>query len=173
MAEILSDGVRSVTSDDTSARDYSGMNRGYGYGEGFGSLAFHQSEWQNEQVRDLLAAVGRSELASEKLGAATSLAIEKVGNQGRTDALTFANQGAVERMTHFNATQVAIEKVSAANALSAAVNTAAIQASIAECCCELKELVRDQVGSVLDRISADRIRSLELQLLSTQPAVKA
>ncbi len=136
MAEIISDGVRSVTSDDTSSRDYSGLGRGYGYGE---NLPYHMAQWQGEQVRDLLSADAKTEIAVEKTGAATSLAIEKIGSAGilenQKNAFALALQANLIDSRRDNATGFA------ANALAHATNTAAIQAAIAHCCCELKEAI--------------------------------
>lgn len=136
MSEIISDGVRSVTSDDTSARDYSGYGRGY-----HENLPFHMSQWQNEQVRDLLHADAKTEIAVEKTGAANSLAIEKVGAASVLEAQKHAFALALQ--ANLIEARRDMNTGFAAAALAACTNTAAIQAALAECCCEIKGLIRE------------------------------
>lgn len=83
-----------------------------------------------QSAADLERSVGRSELATEKIGAAVQLAVEKIG---------------------------------AASALAIAQNTARLEAQLAECCCEMKELVRDdgqKTRALVESIQASNLAIL-------------
>jgi len=165
MAEIITDGTRSVTSDDASARDYSGRG-GYGYGG-------HPNHYDNVVATSLN---GRAaELAVEKTGAATMLGIQvAAGALGvQNEKTSAASLLAVEKTAAATllaisvsnaATNLAIEKVAAAAELSAERNRNAITMQLAECCCELKELVRAEGGATREKMDTNRIRELELAL---------
>lgn len=78
-------------------------------------------------------------LATEKVAAAINLAVEKIGS----------------------ATSLAVEKTAAASQLQAAQNHALALAQAAECCCEIKELVREEAGrtrDLINTIESNRVR---------------
>jgi len=105
------------------------------------------SDFFSTALRDLDVAVertGRStELAVEKLGAANQLAVEKTAAATQlASKLDFAN------------TQNLLISGFKDGRYDAAVNTAAVQATLAECCCEIKELVREDGGKTRELIQA-------------------
>lgn len=63
------------------------------------------------------------------------------------------------------ATQLAIERTAAAAALAHCQNTAALQAAIAECCCEVKELIRAEADK-----TRETVRDIELHRTQTELA---
>ncbi len=86
------------------------------------------SEWANERTRDLIDRVRNAELATEKTGAATILAIEKTA--------------------------------------------AAAALALKDCCCELKETVReqgDQTRALVSQIDRERLQA-RLAVLETLAA---
>lgn len=90
----------------------------------------------NQDLSHDVAAVG---VAIERNGAANSLATEKTAA----------------------ATALAIEKTAAASALEGHKNTATLAAQLAECCCEIKELVRAEACTtreLINSVEAGRIR---------------
>lgn len=78
------------------------------------------------------------EVNVEKSGRATELAVEKTGA----------------------ANQLAVALASREAALAAATNTAAILAAQAECCCEIKELIRAENTATRDLINANTVTAL-------------
>lgn len=98
-----------------------------------------EAEHQRDAIHDVEVAVEKigqaAELATEKTAAAINLAVEKTGA----------------------ATTLAIEKTGAAQALAAAQNTSEIRRDLASCCCEIKELVREEHNR-----TRELVNSLEL-----------
>lgn len=80
------------------------------------------------------------------------------------------------------ASELATEKTAAAinvamvtgfkdGALAAATNTAAILAAQAACCCELKELIREEANETRDLINALNTQNLQAQLAESKSEV--
>lgn len=107
----------------------------------------HGQRFESEHLRDAIQDVA---LAVEKVGAAGQLTSEKLGA---------ATQLAIEKTAA--ASILATEKTAAAAQLFAAQNHAAALAQAAECCCEIKELVREEAGRTRDlvnTIESNRVR---------------
>lgn len=93
------------------------------------------------------------ELATEKTGASTLLAVEKTAAAGllatKVSELATANQFAIA-------------------ALTAATNTAALQASIAACCCETKALIIEKANATDALIREFRLQDVQGALQQAQ-----
>lgn len=111
---------------------------------------FHKEAHDSEKARDiqrdvrfeaehLRDAVHDNEVAIEKTAQATEIAVEKTGA----------------------AAILAVEKTAAAGQLFAAQNTADIRRDLAECCCEIKELVREEgtrTRELVNSLELSRVR---------------
>ena len=100
----------------------------------------HQVE---ESVEDNAMAIS---IAIEKIGAANELATEKTG---AANILAIAG------------VQLEMAKIAGIAALTAANNTAAIQASIAECCCSTKSLIIEKssaTDALIRQLDADNAK---------------
>lgn len=97
---------------------------------------------------------GRSaELATEKVGAAVNLSVEKTAAGSQlANSLAFSNTQNM-LISGFKDGRFDAANYGAAAALAAAVNTAAIQAAIAECCCEQKMITIEQADKTRDLIN--------------------
>lgn len=82
---------------------------------------------------------------------------ERGFNQARTDLFNESARAATERI-----------KFAGEAALTAATNTAAIQAALAACCCEIKELVREDGGKTRQLLSDNTVQHLRDQLQASQ-----
>ena len=133
----------------------------YGYGNRdeniYRDVSYHANQVSlGEQIREVNTSVEKNgaanSLATEKLGAAGQLTTEKTtaGLGIQAEKTAAAINLAIEK-THA-ASQLAVEKTAAANQyttmvgfkdalLQASVNTSDIRKDIAECCCEMKELI--------------------------------
>lgn len=149
METTTTDGTKSTTT--TSPNNYS-----YGY---------NNAQWDGEISRDILGTIWQNSQA-------TNVAIEKIGAAGilesaKDSALTQsvisdrANSLANLTLNGFNQSRTDLfqglalastERVKFAgeSALTAAVNTAALQASLAACCCEIKALVLSESSAGRD-----------------------
>ena len=132
--------------------------------ENFGSVS--------KQVSDAATAT----VVGFKDQAATSYQIE---GRSLLEAAKNANAVAVQNTNNFNLVQIEAVKNAAAAALEATKNaaaaylqgsqsTAAILAAQAECCCELKELIREDGDKTRALINDNEIQRLRSQLVATQ-----
>lgn len=133
----------------------------------------HRQEWLKVadfygSQADQVVAIGKGELAVEKTAAALGIAIEKTAAATQVAIDNRADQLANQAISNFNGLNVAVEKTAAAMALAAALNTAAIQAQAAECCCEIKELVREEAGKTRELIQSIQASNLAVQLVDTK-----
>lgn len=108
--------------------------------------------FEGEHLRDALF---DSIVAIEKVGAANQLATEKVAAASilAVEKTSSANQLA-NRLDFANTQNLLISGFKDGR-YDAAVNTAALQASIAECCCEVKELIREDGGKTRELVAAN------------------
>lgn len=120
-------------------------------------------------------AAGAVGVAIERTSAAGQLATNVAGQQVQNLALSQFNLLSVQAQTNVAATNLAIQVASSAAlveavknagaaALTAATNTAAIQAAIAACCCEQKELTREEAGKTRDLINQNERERLQLRV---------
>ena len=116
-----------------------------------GNHGHGHNDWNGVTVKDRLAmdadvsnvSVRDTLVAIEKIGAAGELTAEKVASASQlANALGFTNTQNI-LITGFKDGRYDAAVNAAAAALSACQNTAAIQAAIAECCCETRELIRE------------------------------
>lgn len=139
---------------------------------------------QAEAVEAITERGVAAELAVEKTSAATQVNIEKAAAAGilatnvssqqiQNFQLQFANAASVQAQTFFSATNLAIEKTAAAAQLSAVQNQAAALAQAAECCCELKELIRADGEKTRDLVSSIQASNLAVQLADTKNQILA
>lgn len=186
MAEIISDGVRSVTSDDTSS-----SHRGYGFNYG-SNTGNHDLEHTSERVRGHLTGLERAfseqarevGIAVEKTGAANQLTTEKVAAAAllnsnlstaqlnvQAERIGATTNLAIERS--FSATNIAVEKNHAASQLLSVQNAAALAASIAACCCELKEKIGADGEKTRTLVSTQHNADLAIQLADCKNEILA
>jgi hypothetical protein len=143
--------------------------------------------FESKHISDSIAANGvaiekigaATELATEKTASATQLSIEKTAaaQQLATEKTAAATQLSIEKVAaaQMLATEkvaaaqiLATEKTSAAGILLAVQNQAAALAQAAECCCEVKSLVREEAGKTRDLINAATVQGLRDALLAAQ-----
>jgi hypothetical protein len=124
---------------------------------------------QQQAIREAIDRNGASNaLATEKTGAAGILAtnVASAGLGVAVERNAAATNLAIEKTAA--ATNLAIEKTAAADlleatknaaaaALASAVTTAQIMAAQAECCCEMKELVKEEAGRTRDLVNATNL----------------
>jgi len=131
-----------------------GYNR-YDHGISTKDRLHLSSDALNDALRDTVKDIGLVGVAVEKNGAANQLATEKIGaaNQLVTEKVGAAHHNA--SAASFSNTQNMIVSGFKDGRYDAAVNTASIQeraainacdirSQLAECCCELKEVVRNE-----------------------------
>lgn len=143
----------------------------------------------------VIAAVAKGEVATEKTGAASTLAtnvasgtlgvaIEKtsaanqlatnVGSQAVLNlVLQQSNAASVQAEKIAAANQLTTEKIGAAAALLAVQNQAAALAQAAECCCELKELIRADGEKTRDLVAGINAANLATQLVDAKQEILA
>jgi hypothetical protein len=135
--------------------------------EGFGGLKRQVAETNTNTV------VGFKEQL------ATAYQIE---GRAMVEASKNAAAAQLEAAKNFAATQVEASKNAAATALAfcentdkimsqAAANAAAISAQLAECCCQLKELIREDGDKTRSLINDLEVQRLRAQLVATQRLV--
>lgn len=140
----------------------------YGNGDGCGGVKWmmnaidrgeqtrdlmHGQRFEAEHLRDsshdnhvAIEKVGMTgQITTEKIGAATALAVEKIGA---------ASILAVEKIGSAN--QLQASQNFAALQLQASQNAAALAKDMAECCCEIKELIRAEGAA-----TREQARSIE------------
>jgi hypothetical protein len=128
-------------------------NYGYDYGVSVKDRLHLSSDALNDALRDTVKDIGAVGLAVEKIGAATELTVEKTASAvALANALGFTNTQNL-MINGFKDGRFDAATYSAAAALAACQNTAAIQAAIAECCCETKQLIREENDKTRDLIS--------------------
>lgn len=127
-------------------------------------------------------AAGTLGVAIEKTSAAALLATNVVGQQIQNTLLSQFNATNVQQLTFFNAlnvqaeknvaaTNLAIEKSAAAATLLATQNHAEALRQAAECCCELKELIRAENGQTRELIRDSETQRLRDALAASQNEV--
>jgi len=122
-----------------------------GLGIGLATLLLSQSLGRDHAdiSRDVQTTTRAVEESVETQGAANQLATEKTGA---------ANLLAVAGV------QLEMAKIAGIAALTAATNTAAIQASIAECCCDTKALIIEKAGTTDALIRDLRMQDQAIQI---------
>lgn len=111
---------------------------------------------------------GASLLEAAKNAAAITLQATTNANAASVQAQNFTNLLQVQAMTNFNALNVEMVKNAAAAELRAQTIAAAAAAQAAECCCELKELIRADGDKTRALINTNTIEQLRAQLVATQ-----
>jgi len=163
MSEIISDGVRSVTGNCNEGfrGNYGNYNGCSGYMDAFIDT---KNNWTvdnhgAERTANTIEAVAKSELATEKIGAANSLATEKVAAAATlANALSFSNL------------QNLLISGFKDNHFDSANTRTTLQAQIAECCCELKEKIGAEGQATRDLINeTTRLENaVKLQIANAQ-----
>lgn len=132
-------------------------NRGYHHNYGISDKdRMHlDSDSLNDALRDTVKDIAAVGVSVEKNGAANQLATEKTAAAGvlATEKNASANQLA-NRLDFANTQNLLISGFKDGR-YDAAVNTAALQAALAECCCEVKELIREDGGKTRDLVAAN------------------
>lgn len=103
---------------------------------------------------------GRALLEAAKNASALSVQADKNAYQLQLQAQTFSAAAQLEAVRNTNALSVQADKNSAAIQLQATVNASAALAAMAECCCELKELIRGDGQATRDLINAQEVGNL-------------
>jgi phosphoribosylformylglycinamidine (FGAM) synthase-like enzyme len=166
----------------------------------------HDRDWPErttERIKDQLAdferavtaTVVRSELATEKTGAAGVLAtsvaagalgvsVEKTSAANQLTTNVAAQQIQNTLLSNFNGASVQAQTFNAATQLAFATNTAAIQleaaknaaanlAALAECCCEIKARILENGEKTRDLINGNQSLNLAVQLADAKNEVLA
>jgi len=116
---------------------------------------------------------GRStELAVEKTAAATQLSLCSGFKDTALAVQTTAAAGLLEATKNAAAAALAAATNAAAAALTACTNTAAIQAAIAECCCEQKELIKSEANATRDLINSLNTQTLQRELSDAKSQIQ-
>lgn len=162
MSEIISDGVRSITSDV--------------HGNNMHNFLMSQNDWKvdnhgAERTAEVIEAIGGTDIAVEKNGAANQLATEKTAAAIQlSSSLAFANTQNL-LISGFKDGRYDAAVNAAASALAGATNTANIQASLASCCCELREKIsedgqktRDLINSIDSLKNATELAEVKMEL---------
>jgi hypothetical protein len=122
---------------------------------------------------DQHVAIGKTELATEKTGAAGLLATN-VASSNLANLITGQFYNSSSQAVQFNAaTNLAIEKIGAAQSLDAQKNAAAVLAAIAECCCEQKMLTIEEASKTRELIQSNQSMNLAVQLTDAKNEVLA
>lgn len=166
--QIVTDGVSRITS---------GVYGGGGYLNNWvdTSNAWRVDNHGAERAAEGIEAAHATDIAVEKNGAANELATEKTAAATQlANSLAFSNTQNL-LISGFKDGRYDAAVNAAASALAAATNTAAIQASLAECCCEIKEkitsdgqITRDRIDEINDLQQAVRLQVANAELIANK-----
>jgi hypothetical protein len=152
--------------------------RGDGLNLGTMALLIQQSLGRDhaEISRDVQSTSRAVEESVEHNAMAINIAVEKTG----AASLLATEKTAAATQLAILGVQLEMAKIAGIAALTAATNTAAIQASIAACCCETKALIIEKAGATDALIrelrmqdQAIQINDLKMQLIAAQAAAAA
>lgn len=132
-----------------------------------------------ERTRDVLHGIRDEGSRVVSAVVANGVAIERNGRSAELATEKTAAAAMIDSAKNAAALNLAIEKTSAASILEsvknasaaqlfAAQNHAAALAQAAECCCEIKELIRTEGGQTRDLINANTVQGLRDALAAAQ-----
>lgn len=152
MSEIISDGVRSITSE---AHGY-GYRHDEGYRDAFIGTrnSWTEDNHGSERTAEVIEAIGDNHVAIEKVGMSGLLATEKTAAATNLAVEKTAMSNHLATSLAFSNTQNLLISGFKDGRYDAATNTAAIQAALAACCCEVRALVSAESGKTRDLINS-------------------
>ena len=117
---------------------------------------------------DLARQLGHAEAGlTAVIGHAESSIVDKVGH-AETNLVQLIGQRAYDTLIAVEktaaASQLSVEKTHAASQLLAVQNAAAGAKQLADCCCELKELTKEENGKTRDLISSIQLKACQDEL---------
>lgn len=140
---------------------------GYNYGYGFNNCN-HSDHGAVEAAHRVAVQLGAATQTLSAQNGSEALGLSRQLGHAESNILNTVNQRifdtnvAVEKTAA--ATNLAIEKIGAAAALEHCKNTAALAAAIAACCCEMKELVREDGEKTRSLINSVQLHNTQTEL---------
>ena len=132
------------------------------------SRILQQTHWDGETTRDIIKELSggfsAALLQTEKNNQEVERAVTASAQETRNLLLNGFNQGRTDLFQGFAAAATERVKFAGEAALTACVNTAAIQAAIAACCCEQKELTRAEANATRDLVNSVQKDNIQSQL---------
>lgn len=136
----------------------------------------HDSYRPAERLKDSIASslsqvleqIGNTVISIEKNGRSAELATEKVGAANQLATERTAAAVATANASNFSNTQNLLVSGFKDGRFDAAVNTAALQSAIAECCCEVRTAIAAEACATRELVSSIDARRADRELVDSK-----